>query len=151
MIKIKVKGYLHYKSIFCQKVPLDVSLMNFFIWRKNVSFSRYLVFCVFIKSTNFKICDVIIDIAAWWKLHFCLFLLNPTYYQNEIWSNTSVSYKDYGQNFRTIFRTLLSCRHLHHRLPFLVYIMKQKTIIIFWAIFYWFLNIILIYQEKNAY
>ena len=29
-------------------------------------------------------CDIIIDIAAQWKLHFRLFLLNPKYYQNEI-------------------------------------------------------------------
>ena len=36
--------------------------MNFFTARKNVSFSRYLGFCVFEKSTNFKIYDVIIDI-----------------------------------------------------------------------------------------
>ena len=33
--------------------------MIFFIWRKNVSFTRYLDFCVFVKSTYFKICDVI--------------------------------------------------------------------------------------------
>ena len=37
--------------------------MNFFIWRKsNISFSRYLDFCVFVKSTDFKICDVTINI-----------------------------------------------------------------------------------------
>ena len=48
--------------------------MSFFIWRKDVLFSRYLDFRVFVKFTNFKVCDVITDIAAWWKLHFCLFL-----------------------------------------------------------------------------
>ena len=43
--------------------------MNFFIWRKNnVSFLRYLDFCVYVKSTNFQICDVIIGIATKWKL-----------------------------------------------------------------------------------
>ena len=41
-----------------------VWLMNFFIWGKNVSFSRYLDFSAFVKSTDFKICDVIIGIAA---------------------------------------------------------------------------------------
>ena len=47
--------------------------MNFFIWRKhNVSFSRYLDF-YFAESTYFKICDVIISIATWWKLHLRLF------------------------------------------------------------------------------
>ena len=34
--------------------------MNFFIWRKNIaSLSRYLDFGILVKSTNFKICDVI--------------------------------------------------------------------------------------------
>ena len=60
-----LKGYLRYKTIFCNKVALDAQLMNFFIWNKNnVSFSRYLDFCVSVKSTNFKICDVMISIAT---------------------------------------------------------------------------------------
>ena len=85
------KGYLRYKTIFCHKVVLDAQLMNFYIWDKNnVLFSRYLDFCVYVKSTDFKICDVIICIATQWKLHFCLFLLNPKAYQNEILSTTSV-------------------------------------------------------------
>ena len=50
----------------------------------------------------------------------------------------NVSGKDYGWNFRTI----LSCRHLHHRLSFLDCIMKQMTIIIFRVIFYWFLKLV---------
>ena len=44
------------------------------------------------KPADFKICDVIISIAAQCKLHLCLFLLNPKPYQNEIWSNTNVLY-----------------------------------------------------------
>ena len=53
-----LKGYLHYKTIFCHKVALDAQLMNFFIWSKNkILFSRYLDFCVFVKSTNIKICN----------------------------------------------------------------------------------------------
>ena len=58
-------GYLRYKTIFCHKVDLDVQLMKFFIWRKNkVSLSRYLHFCIFVKSTDFKICGVITGIAT---------------------------------------------------------------------------------------
>ena len=64
--------------------------MNFFIWWKNVCFSKYLDFSVFVKCTNFKICDVIMNITAKWKLHFCLFLWNSKHYQNEIRSYTSV-------------------------------------------------------------
>ena len=39
--------------------------MNVFIWRKdNALLSRYIDFCISVKSTDFKICDVIISIAA---------------------------------------------------------------------------------------
>ena len=39
--------------------------MNYFIGRENnVSFSRYQDIFVFVKPTNFKICDIIISIAA---------------------------------------------------------------------------------------
>ena len=51
--------------------------------------------CVFVKSTDFKICDVIISIASYWKLHLRLFLLNANSYQNKTWSNTSVLYGKY--------------------------------------------------------
>ena len=51
------------------------------------------IFVFFVKSTYFKICDVIMDIATGWKLHLCLFLLNPKYCQNEIRSNTIVMYE----------------------------------------------------------
>ena len=62
---LSVKGYLRDKSIFSHEVTLDASLVNFSFWRKNdVSFSRYLDFCDFVKSANFKICDVIKDIAT---------------------------------------------------------------------------------------
>ena len=73
--------------------------MNFFIWRKNnVLFSRYRDFCVFVKPTDFKICDIIISIAAQCKLDLCFFLLNPKSYQNEIWSNASVLYGKYFEH-----------------------------------------------------
>ena len=55
--------------------------MIFFIWSKNnVSFSRFLDFCAFVKSTDFKVCDVIISIATWWKFTLSLnsfWILNP--------------------------------------------------------------------------
>ena len=52
----KLKGYLRYKIIFCNKAVLDVQLIKFFIWRKsNISFSSYLDFYAFVKSTDFKI------------------------------------------------------------------------------------------------
>ena len=66
-IRIVIKGYFRYKTIFCIKVALAVQLTNFFIWSKdNVSFTRYLDFCVFVKSDVIinMINDVIINIAT---------------------------------------------------------------------------------------
>ena len=67
-------------------------MIFFYLNKKYVSFSRFLDFCVFVKSTHFKICDVIISIDTQWKLHLRLFLLDPKSYQNETWSKTSVLY-----------------------------------------------------------
>ena len=42
-------------KLLFHKVDPVADLMIFFIWRKyNISFSRYLDFCVFVKSTYFK-------------------------------------------------------------------------------------------------
>ena len=56
-------------------------------------FSRYLDFFVFHESTNFKIYDVIIDITANHKICFLLFFLNAIEYEDETWSNISLTYK----------------------------------------------------------
>ena len=60
-----------------------MQLKNFLFKEKNnVSFSKRLDFYAFVKSTEFKIRGVTIGIAAKWKLHLCLFLLNPKYYHS---------------------------------------------------------------------
>ena len=52
------------QNYFLPKNSLDVYLINFLFEEKNVMFSRYLDFSVFVKSTDFKICDVITGIGA---------------------------------------------------------------------------------------
>ena len=51
-----IKDYLRYRTIFCYKVAVD--LKNYAL------FLRHLDFRVFVKSTDFKICEVIIGIAT---------------------------------------------------------------------------------------
>ena len=70
-IDFRLKGHLPYKkNTFCHKVALDAFFFLFkekiwiFSLEKKVSFSRYLDFRVFVKFTNFEICDVIKNIAA---------------------------------------------------------------------------------------
>ena len=67
--------------------------MSFFISRKNsILFSRYLDFCVFVKyrienlSRHHSYCYIM-------EVTLMLILLNPKYYQNEIWFNASALYE----------------------------------------------------------
>ena len=60
---------MHYKTTFCHIIALDIKRMTFFSWRKNVSYSKYLYFCLFKKSTNFKVYDIIVNITAHLKPH----------------------------------------------------------------------------------
>ena len=53
-----LKIYLHYKTILCHKVALDAQLIIFFV----LEISRFL--CFFLKSIDFRICDVIEGIAT---------------------------------------------------------------------------------------
>ena len=88
-VQIRLEQYKYCVVFWC--------VITDFFWRKmNILSWRNLDFCVFVKSADFKICDITIGIATKWKLHLCLFLLNPKNYQNEIWWNTSVLYdKDF--------------------------------------------------------
>ena len=55
----------------CLSIALEVQLMNFFTGGENcVLLSRYLDFCVFHESASFKICYILMNITANWKIHF---------------------------------------------------------------------------------
>ena len=56
----------------------------------------------------------LIDVTAYEKLHFRLFLLNPREYQNEIWSNVNAVYVKYFYFvLRSILKTKASSRPFH--------------------------------------
>ena len=69
----------------------------FLIWRKNnISFSRYLDFCVSVKSTDFKICNVIIGIVSsgistYAYLFWILRTLKKKFSQILVWCKTNIS------------------------------------------------------------
>ena len=55
--------------------------------------------------------------------HFVRLLKNLPY----ISFVTALMLNLFWKNYRRNFRMILSCHHLHHRLPFLDWLMKQKT------------------------
>ena len=58
-----IRCYLCYKTILAIKWPFISNYWFFLFEEKNALFTRYVDFCVFMKSTNFKICDIIIGIV----------------------------------------------------------------------------------------
>ena len=88
-----VEGYLRCKTIFFSSSSPWYVINEFFIWRKNnVSFSRYLDFLCFCEIHRFQ---------NLWQHHRHCYIMEVTlmlisfessYYQNEIWSNTSLLY-----------------------------------------------------------
>ena len=60
----KLKCYFYQKIIFCHIVALNAWYMNF-LFEKKKSHSSDLDFYVLDESTNFKICDVMIDIRGY--------------------------------------------------------------------------------------
>ena len=96
-IVLALKDYLLYKTIFCHAVVFNLKLMNFFIWRKNNTlFLRYLDFCVFAKSSGFKICVVIITLPHNGSYTFSYSFWALSTIKN--WSNTSVLYEKHFQD-----------------------------------------------------
>ena len=81
------KGYLRYETNVYHKVALNMQLKNLFIWIKNnISFSRLLCFWEihwFQNLLRHHKHSFIMEIIL-------MLLMNPKYYENEIWSNTSV-------------------------------------------------------------
>ena len=59
---------------------------------------------VFMNPQTSKSYDVIIDITAYQKISFLLFLLNGTEYQDETYWNISITYE---QHFQHIFSSVL--------------------------------------------
>ena len=64
--------------------------MNFFIWRKNVSYLIYLIFFVFVKLQFSKSVTSLQSLLHNGSYVLACFFSNPKYYQNKICSNTSV-------------------------------------------------------------
>ena len=78
-------------------------LRNFLFRRKVVWFSRYSSLCIFSHPKTYQICDVMMGIAAWDKVHFWIYLLNHKSLRHHTWPTDR--YKQ-GQQFLGTFRTM---------------------------------------------
>ena len=69
------KGCSCYKTITSQKVQVK----NFFIlWKTYVTFSRCSRFCIFNHPMIYEVCDVIMSIKTWGRVHFWICIFRTT-------------------------------------------------------------------------
>ena len=60
---------------------------NFFIsWKSYLLFSRYVSFCIFKHPRIYKICNVMMSISTWNKVHFSFYFLNHNSKSHQTWS-----------------------------------------------------------------
>ena len=65
------KGCLHCKMITSQNVGSEIQIKSFSLLQQNyVPFSRYSSFSIFNHPMIYQICDVMIRICTWDKVHF---------------------------------------------------------------------------------
>ena len=87
-VGLALKGLTKLKVISTKKTLFVIFLFRCNWWllftreKDCVSFSRYLDFCVFHESANFKLCYVIMNITTYYKMYL---------YEDEIWGNVSIT------------------------------------------------------------
>ena len=65
---------------------ISATKKNFFLsWESYVLFSRYLRFCIFNHLMIYQICDIMMNIIIWDRMHFWLYILNHNSLSNQIW------------------------------------------------------------------
>ena len=85
-IEVCFKGYLHCKMITSQNVSFDARVKNFVIFQKSyIPFLRYSRFCIFDHSMIYQICDVMMSISTWDKVHFWIYFLNHNSISHQTW------------------------------------------------------------------
>ena len=78
------KGYLHYKTITSENVSSEIKVKNSFISQQSyVPFSGYPSFCILNHYIVYPICDVMMSVSMWARVHFWIYLLNhkPLFHQ----------------------------------------------------------------------
>ena len=83
---IVLKYYLHYKMITFQNVSSEAQVKDVFISEKSyVPFSWYSSFCIFVHSMIYQICDIMMNIGTWDRVHFWIYLLNCNSLSHQTW------------------------------------------------------------------
>ena len=73
--EIKVfKGYLCYKTITSQSGSFEAQIKNFISWKSYGPFARYSNFCILNLPMIYQICDVLMSISTWDRVHLYIYI-----------------------------------------------------------------------------
>ena len=82
-----LQGYLCYKTITSQNALSEAQVEIFFVsWESYVSFSRYSSFCIFNDLMIYQICDIMMSINTWDRVHFWIYILHRNSLSQQTWS-----------------------------------------------------------------
>ena len=82
------KVYLCYKLITSQNVWSVPQVKNFvYFLEKFCSILNIFKFLYFNHGMNYQICDVMMSISTWYRLHFWIYLLNHNSLSHQTWPN----------------------------------------------------------------
>ena len=83
---VLLNSYLCYKKIISQNVSSEAQVKNFFIsYTSYVPFLRYSSFCIFNHPMIYQMCDVMMIINSWDRMHFWIHFLNHKLLSHQIW------------------------------------------------------------------
>ena len=95
---------VYYFRLLYTMFHMSDRLRIFFISKKScVPFSGYSSFCMFNHSIIYQICDVMMSISMWDRMHFRIYLLNHNSLSHQTWPIDR--YKE-GESFAGIFWTI---------------------------------------------
>ena len=73
------KGCSCYKTITSQNVSSEVQVKSLFIlWKSYVTFSRCSSFCIINHPMIYEVCDVMMSIKTWGRVHFWICIFRTT-------------------------------------------------------------------------
>ena len=82
-----LQGHLCYKTITSQNALSEAQVEIFFVsWESYVPFLRYSSFCIFNHLMIYQICDIMMSINTWDRVHFWIYILHCNSESQQTWS-----------------------------------------------------------------
>ena len=100
--KYQLKGYISYKTLTSQIVSSEAEVKNFFYFVEKL-FSVLKIFCIFNHPMIYQVCDIMMSISTWDRVHFWIYLLNHNSLSHQTWS---IDWYTQVSNFQEFFNNL---------------------------------------------